>query len=338
LAGQDTSDFEARALRDVASWTASARGPVHKWLVLDAGPNPSTDYYVRPRLTAVSPVIYRTLGVDRPRPGDLAPGTFVIVVRTLSPRWAYALAQSAAALAGFAYFMDDDLWDPRSHVGLPLGYRWRLARRALLYAPLVRARADHLWVSTPTLARKYANAGAALLPPVAPDEPPRAFVPTGERVRIVYHGSRAHLAEMRWLLPVLRDVLAACPHVDFEAIGGAEVQALFRPLPRTRVLAPMSWPAYRAHAAVAEAHIGLAPLLPSRFNASRSATKRFDHARLGAMGVYSQGGPYDDAVTHDHDGLLLPLDPARWTRELTLLATDRPRLDRLRRAGLAPGR
>lgn len=322
---------------DVAALERGAERSVQRWLVLEAGPNPSTDYYLRARLRhAAAPVRYASLD-DAPRAEDLDDGTFVAVVRYLNPRWALALARARARLAGFAYFMDDDLWDPRAASELPLGYRFRIATRATAFAPFVRGSASRVWLSSPALLAKYSLRNAEVLPPRPLGEPPRAIEPVGDVVRIAYHGTRSHLAEMRWLAPVLGRALARAPNLAFDAIGGPEVERVFARLPRTRVVPPMSWPAYRAYASRAEAHVALAPLVRSAFNDSRTFTKVFDHARLGAVGVYSSPGPYDTAVEHDRTGLLLPLHPEVWVDALVALALDRSRLDRLRRASAALG-
>lgn len=299
--------------------------------MLDAGPNPSTDYYVRPRLEGSHlPVAYRSVHLDEPTDEDLDDGTFVIVVRYLSPRWMRALEARHRKLAGLAYFMDDDLWDATSQGQLPLAYRARLARRATVYAPWIWARATQLWMSTPALAARYPAARAEVLSPMAPVEGEREVRPSGERVRVVYHGTRAHLDELRWLVPVLRRALTECPELDLDVIGGDEARALVGDLPRTRIHRAMSWTDYRVHARGLDAHIALAPLLESRVNAARSSTKVFDSARLGAVGLYATPGPYDVAIANDVDGCLLPMLAARWSTEIIALVRDRPRLERLR--------
>ena len=64
----------------------------------------------------------------------------------------------------------------------------------------------------------------------------------------------------------------------------------------------------------------LAPLLPSRFNAARGATKWMDYARMGAVGIYTDVQPYSDHVLHAKDGLLLPNNPADWVKSILELA------------------
>jgi hypothetical protein len=82
----------------------------------------------------------------------------------------------------------------------------------------------------------------------------------------------------------------------------------------------MSWPQYLAYTQSRKADIGLAPLLPSKFNAARGATKRMDYARMGAVGIYTDVQPYSDHVQHANDGWLLPNDPAVWVKTILELA------------------
>jgi hypothetical protein len=299
-----------------------------RWLVLQSGPNPSTDYYIRPRAVAGAlPTVYRDVDQDRPSVDDLQDGTLVIIVRYLSRPWAEALNANAARLAGVVYFMDDDLLDPSAWVGLPRSYHDKLARHFATAASDIGTLASQLWVSTPELAARY----AALDPTVTPPLPLVDDAPRSEReaallhsdtgfVRMFYHGTRAHEAEIRWLRPIVAACLEACPQAHMEIIGDQEVNRLYRDLPRTRVLHPMSWPNYVAHCRTMRGHIGLVPLLDGRFNAGRSYTKVFDVARCGAVGVYTTGGPYDAAVQFRVDASLLANCSEEWVRRITQLA------------------
>src|SRR5438105_9217269 len=121
-----------------------------RWLVLQSGPNPSTDYYIRPRAAAAGiAATYRDIEHDMPSAADLADGTQVIVVRYLNRRWAEALRARAGALAGVVYFMDDDLLDPAAWRGLPAAYRDRLARHCATMSPHIAAPPSPGGVATP---------------------------------------------------------------------------------------------------------------------------------------------------------------------------------------------
>jgi hypothetical protein len=293
--------------------------------VLQSGPNPSTDYYIRPRAVAGGvPTVYRDVEQDRPSAEDLQDGTLVIVVRYLSRPWAEALHASAARLAGVVYFMDDDLLDPSAWAGLPSPYHQKLTRHFVQGVPALASLISQLWVSTPVLQERYADLRAQVVPPLPlpGDEGLQPAQPQpDEPVLVFYHGTSAHMEEMRWLQPVMAIVLTACPQVLFEIIGNQEVNKLYRHLPRTRVLHPMSWPNYLSHCRNMRGHIGLAPLLHSSFNAGRSATKVMDIARCRAIGVYGRVPPYDTAITDGADAILISMDQQAWAEAIINVAT-----------------
>src|SRR5205085_11321651 len=142
-----------------------------------------------------------------------------------------------------------------------------------------------LWVSTAALSERYRALQPEVMPPLPlVDDTPRAAEGDDGFVRLFYHGTQAHEAEIRWLRPIVAACLEACPQVHFELIGNHAVNQLYRGLPRTRILHPMAWPNYLAHCRTMRGHIGLAPLLVSDFNAGRSHVKVFDVARCGAVG------------------------------------------------------
>ncbi|HSV68827.1 MAG TPA: glycosyltransferase [Methylibium sp.] len=316
------------------AWTPS--GPLHApaaWpaggevLLIEAEPNPSSAYLLRPALARAGCRVRQAAGPETPP----HPGDFVVIVRYLTPAWCALLERLRPQLAGLAYLMDDDLFDPRAWAGLPPAYQRRLAARALRHAPWIARHADALWVGSEALAAKYAT----LQPRVLPLAPNAGLLARTEPVRLFYHGSASHRAEVDWLRPVLARVLDACPDAQFELFGDATVHRAWRELPRVAVRLPMRWPDYLAWTAGARADIGLAPLLPGGFNAGRGAVKFYDHARLGATGVYADAPPYRGLVRDGVDGLLLPLDPDRWAEALIALVRDRPRCHALAAAARA---
>lgn len=298
--------------------------PVLRWLVLQQGPNPSTDYYIRPRAEASGcPVCYRDLDRDAPTPDDLQPGTRVVVVRYLNPAWAEALRRHQPQLAGIVYFMDDELLDSRAWQGLPSAYRQKLQRYCGRMHRALAELATEYWGSTAPLCEHHADRGMQLVPPLPLAEDagrvPIAPVP-GEPVQIFYHGTAVHIDEMRWLQPVIAEVLSACPLAHFEVIGDHEVNRLFRDLPRTRVLHPMSWPNYLSHCRAMRGHVGLAPLLAGQFNAGRSHTKFFDIARCSAVGVFSNCDQYLFGNNIGEERIYLPLQVDFWADCLIKIA------------------
>lgn len=321
-----------RSAGPLAMGCPSYQQPLQRWLVLQLHANPSTDYYIRPRAEASGvPVMYRDIDADEPMSSDLATGTRVVIVRYLSARWAEALRARQRDLAGVVYFMDDDLLDSRAWIGLPKPYRKKLKAYCQALAPEIHSLASAYWVSTPALSHKYAQWAAKVIAPLPIPEDSN-LQPRNEWVQIFYHGTQAHCEEIRWLYPVVCNVLEACLNVRFEIIGNHEVNKLHRNLPRTRILHPMFWPNYLTHCRSMNGHIGLAPLLDAPFNVGRSYCKALDFARCGAVGVYSQHKAYEKIIQHDVNGLLLSNDPSEWVAHLCELASQRQRLDELRSA------
>lgn len=286
-------------------------------MLVESAPNPSTDYLLRPRLASQGEPVVSTLDAGT----RLQPGDAVVIVRYLEPAQRRAIESLQEQLACVVYFMDDDLLDRTAWQGLPADYRRRLETRACRHSDWLRRHCDEFWVSTEALARKYADWSPRVLALAPLPELLARHAP----VRIAYHGTGSHLSEIRWLQPVLEQVLARCPTAHFEIFGDRTVNALYRTLPRTSVIHPMSWPNYLAFTAAAQREIGLAPLSPEPFNATRGAVKFFDFARTGAMGVYADAAPYRGFVRDGVDGLLLPMDPQRWIEALCALVDDAPR-------------
>lgn len=225
------------------------------------------------------------------------------------------------------YFMDDDLLDPLAWGGLPWRYRFKLFSQAFVYKRRILDLVDEVWVSTPYLQNKYAH----LNPVLVTAKPTTATVQTHHdtKVLVCYHATASHSAEFKWLLPIMQEVLERNPRVHFELFADSHTAKLFLPLPRTAVLHPMSWPQYLAYTQSRQADIGLAPLLPSRFNAARGATKCMDYARMGAVGIYTDVPPYSEHVRHGVNGLLLPNVPAAWVQNILVLAADSALRDQL---------
>jgi hypothetical protein len=204
--------------------------------------------------------------------------------------------------------------DPLAWGGLPWRYRFKLFSQAFIHKRQLLAVADEVWVSTPYLQNKYAHLNPMLV--IAKPTPATTQTQHDSAVLVCYHGTASHTAEFKWLLPIMQEVLERNPRVHFELFANAHTAKLFRQLPRTAVLHPMSWPQYLAYTQSRKADIGLAPLLPSQFNAARGATKWMDYARMGAVGVFTDAPAYQDCVRHGVNGLLLPNTPEVWVQNI----------------------
>jgi len=252
------------------------------------------------------------------------------------------------------YFMDDDLLDWKSLLGIPLAYAFRLWRKATSKRKLILSSCSELWVSTPYLAKKYAAWNPRLIRPVAsgpllerqwlstlnnersssantpfstpflsqtPSISPSTSLASSisDIVRICYHGTWSHRDDMKWLAPVIAEVQQLCTNTVFEVIGDHRVARIFRGIPRVIVLPTMPWPDYLKHTQTVKQDIGLSPLRDTLFNRGRGPIKFFDYARAGAVGVYSAGPAFSDFVSHEIDGYVLENDPSLWAERIVEL-------------------
>jgi capsular polysaccharide export protein len=223
------------------------------------------------------------------------------------------------------YFMDDDLLDFRVLGGLPIKYAFKLFINSFPWSIIHKRPEKILFVSTPYLAKKYFFLNPHLLLPIASGDMlirARNSKRKYDGTRICYHGTWSHKNEIKWLVPVIREVQSRCPNTIFEIIGGERVAKLFRDIPRVEVLDTMPWPQYLEHTSNVHQDIGLAPLMDTLFNRGRGPIKFFDYARAGAVGIYSNGPAFGDFVDDGVDGFLLDNDPQLWVEKIIELVNN----------------
>ncbi|MCL7745464.1 glycosyltransferase family 1 protein [Guyparkeria hydrothermalis] len=294
-------------------------------IVVEERRNPSTDFFVRPHVTAFSGHDPELVRLDSP-PAQAPPsGVWLVFSRYVTDAWRRWVTRYRDRIAGVSFFMDDDLFDPAAWVGLPWRYRWKLYRLAGRHQAWLRRIGAELLVSTPYLAQKYAAWSPTVLPAVSPYRDPAGFDP--DATRVFYHGSASHLAEHRWLRPVMAAVLDRVPSATFEVIGDRRVARAYEGLSGVSVVSPMGWEAYRAFVTRPGRAVGVAPLLPSRFNAARAPTKLLDITAAGAVGVYADDPVYRDTVADGVNGRLCPMQPESWVEAIVALL-DQPDLRR----------
>jgi glycosyltransferase involved in cell wall biosynthesis len=313
--------------------TARPALPPSRVMIVEERDNPSTAYFLLPALRRLACPVTRHGFNDLPDPAETE-GAMLIFVRYLPRAWRRLAAAQRAKLSRLVFFMDDDLFDAAASRGAPLRYRFKLWRLSARWRGWLFAQGAEFWVSTPHLMEKYAAWAPRLVPPAPLADTAPLPAPDTDARRVFYHGTASHNPDIRWLAPVMADVLKRCPRLHFEVVGTGAMAAMWRRLPRTTVVSPMPWPAYREFAAQPGRHVGLAPQLPSAFNAARSHTKFFDIARSGAVGVYAAHSACADVVGHEKDGLVVPMDPAAWAGAIARLALD----DELRMAMLQNAR
>ena len=314
-----------------------ARRPIDGILVLQRGENASTDYYLRPRLSrAGAPAEIADLSDDPRASRLLAPGAgealMVVFCRYASPAWLQALEAARGRLARVAFFMDDDLPEMMRSREIPAAARGKAALHFGAHAGRLSALCSEVWVSTPALAERYAQARAQVLPPLPEAAPPAPSPEAGSLV--VYHGTDVHARERAFVIEVAQRLSALRPDARLEIAGE---RGLLRGAPDLRdvtVVPQLAWPDYLRAQGGRRAAISLAPLFPSTLNDARAPVKAFDAARLGAAGLFADAPAYRD-VRDDEDGLLLPMQPGVWADTIAALLADPGRRLRLAQAARA---
>lgn len=286
-------------------------------LIVEERKNPSTDFFIRPQFpTEIYDVEFYSLS-QQPDNLDLD-DAIVVLVRYLSPLWKSIIESHRHHLQEFIYFMDDDLFDWRAYRNQSLRYQFKLYRLATRYQRWFIENIDELWVSTSFLEDKYSSFNAIRIA-----AQPIAYL--SKSIRVFYHGSASHQAEIDWLYPVMQAVLQHQPNVVFEIIGDAAVYKRFKKLPRVQVVHPMDWDGYQAFIKQPGRNIGLVPLVDNPFNHARSHTKVFDIQAAGAIGIYAQGSECACYIQNQYgndssEGVILPMEPGLWIEKIIELS------------------
>ena len=292
-------------------------------IIVHQAENPTTDFYFRSRLSAQNDVRVHYFTHEQLADEAVLEGATLIIVRYLSPVWRRHITRYRNHLDQLIYFMDDDLFDWRVllQVSGGLGWKWfRLAWRHQRWLKYMNAR---LCVSSPYLVNKYAHLQPSLLPPQNPygqlsDDVDNLSV----RATVFYHGTISHLREIRWLRPVIEQLLRHRQDIQVELIGHSQVRKYFQHLPQVTVVQPMSWTDYRRRIQGSTYTIGLAPLLVDRVNQARAPTKFYDITAAGAVGLYAQGDVYKSIVNDGVNGCLLSMQPDAWVDRILALLDD----------------
>ena len=282
---------------------------------------PTTDFYITSR-AAIVPEGLRVIDTSMALPGEPPePGARLVLVRQAPQPWLQWVARHADAFSRICYLMDDDMPAALASRELPVGYAWRTARRHRDVARLLAGICDEFWLSTPELLARYPGPRSLLCEPLPPVSSVDAAMQPEESVYF-YHGTRAHMDEIRWLVPVVARVQQMAPYAVFEIFGDARVARLFAAVPRVRVRPWMNWPDYQRYRSEHRFRVGLAPCLDTPFNRARAPVKFFDITRMGAAGVYADLAPYAGIVRHGQTGLLCAQREGDWVEAILGLLAD----------------
>jgi glycosyltransferase involved in cell wall biosynthesis len=241
------------------------------------------------------------------------------------------------------YDLDDDLVSiPPEHPEYD-----DLRPKAAVVAQMLRA-ADAIWVSTEVLRGKMVRGGlTAAVVPNALDEriwltaPPARKPPQLGTVRILYMGSATHDADFALVEPALGRVIEASRGwVSFDMVGvtpNPDLPAWVNRVPLPVVAAAtypgfVNWATHHRQWDNQGWDIGIAPLMDTSFNGSKSPIKTMDYAALGLPVLASDVPAFRGSLADGPGGMLVANDTASWHSALAML-TDGSR----RRHALADG-
>lgn len=222
-------------------------------------------------------------------------------------------------------------WSPAREAGSIVMDYWRQR---------IRDHADGIIVSTEELRGKLERPDVTHVAHngIDPaDWPMQAADQSGDVVRFIWAGSDTHEKDLEIIKrPIINALNRWKDRMQLVFVGwippwGAELakqrrgQVLF-----TKGCAVHMW---GWHLAQQKANVALAPLIRCPFNDSKSELKVLEAWALGVPILASRSAPYDRAITHDQDGLLLNDDA--WGIALDRMVADREARDRIGRAGLA---
>ncbi len=224
------------------------------------------------------------------------------------------------------YDLDDNLMEvPSDHADAAV-----LRPRAEVVNRLVR-QADAVWVSTPALRDVVCTMRAdAELVPNGLDERLWSAVHHADAapfapLRILFMGTATHDADLTLVLPALRRLHEDHgEHVRVDVLG-----VTGRALPEfvNRVALPptaaASYPGFVSWITQRNVwDVGIAPLLDTPFNRSKSAIKTMDYAALGLAVLASNLDVYRGSIADGAGGMLVAENAASWYEALSRLLQD----------------
>lgn len=279
-----------------------------RYLLVKKGVLPTEDYYFSGSIFEGACSIEKPCELTQYKHAEV-----IIFIRYITNEWRIYINNNKYKYK-YILFIDDDLLDSSSYRNLTLPYQIKLYLFVTRHYKWLKAIGFGLWVSTEQLMEKYSDWGPCLVRPHLVELP--------KYIRVFYHGTSSHHDEAIWLYDVMAQVLSNSNNITFEIAADRKIKKLYKNLPNVSIVNPMSWVAYQSYLGMSKRNVGLAPLIPTRFNASRSYTKYFDITNANAVGIYAKGAIYDKVIKHDINGLLLEMNKDLWVKAIKHLASN----------------
>ena len=289
--------------------------------VLSAPDSPTADLYFR---NACSDFLRR--GVQQLAPTVFANDTTCLVMRH------HMRAGRLPNRRRLIYLLDDDVVSGIGDTSLPFLYRQKLRWVEHVAGQWMSKFAGVAVVGSPVLAKLFRPVMEThLLRPYWSER----FAGLGHFdpllqgegwIDIAYLGSSVHRADLKFLLPVIGQLLAVEPRVRFHLPERHTLPSEFDRHPRVLRIRGLGWSAYRREIAGRQFHIALYPLLDTPFNRARSPNKLIEQAVVGAVPLYSRSWAETRRVDHGISGICLPNVPEAWLDALQDLMADPARM------------
>lgn len=229
------------------------------------------------------------------------------------------------------YIIDDDLTAGINDPGLHAGYRKRLQALRDGGQRRVLEIATDVIVPSARLAALYDGGPAVhqLHPlwhrPFADLKHfPDAVAGTAP-FKIVFLGTRSHLADLALLQKPLMSLLQRRPEIEFHLRLGNEAPEALSRLPNVHSAPQVGWRRYRTWIGTERFHLALYPLRSNAFNAARSSNKLFEHAVVGAASLMSPTPATGDLLGGALSEIFVETGADQWAQRIETL-TSRPLL------------
>lgn len=165
---------------------------------------------------------------------------------------------------------------------------------------------DALQVTSPELQRLYGhlNANCEVFPNQIAHLPPERVLKESSEIVIGWGGSHGHLEDMSEIAEPLMRWIMTRSNVILHLMCSEPIRNLFDPLPahKKRYTPPGSIDKY--YDFLTQIHIGIAPLMDTAFNRSRSDIKFLEYAASGVVPVLARLEPYSSSVKNGKTGFL----------------------------------
>ena len=173
---------------------------------------------------------------------------------------------------------------------------------------------------------EYLNRNFIIFPNIIGEVKRRSGYNDSGSLTIGWGGSARHANDLASIADIVIDWVAQNSDVKLAIMGGKTIQGLFDRMPREQIQLYHPGSLKRYLTFLDRLDIGVAPLLPTEFNACRSDVKFLEFASREVVPICSRFGPYED-IAHEGESILLFDDPPGLIDHLDTLKRQ-PRLRR----------